>query len=223
MSEIQPEIVSVYMHGAGRPDLRPSETMAFKTYGLWGIRVVPFEHSWESSETLNSLKTRGVDQVAGLLAGLSEEDIVVVQGSNEGGSLAVVIANELIRETGDDKRIHVASHSGRLSMGTYMRKDKLNMINLAALGTDQVKRSLNESVSASHNAIAGFSSEQTARMLVTRPCFAGKVPISTMTIPGARTVTIPALRRSHGAGIGMFIAPPYFKAMARHHRRSLAA
>lgn len=215
MSEIQPRITSLYMHGIGSPELRPAEAWALGVYERIGIRAVPAVIDWEAKENFSNLCERTTEQAAELLDHISPESILVLQGTSAGGSLAVNVAAGL----DNDPRIRVICHSARLREGRYEPTDPRNL-----LGFSRTVKSTHffASVSASDRIVDRLTTTERQRMFITRPIYDEVVPVKTMKARGASGVRVPAFGHVTGIAMGMAVAAPVMKIMAANHRRNLA-
>lgn len=199
------EVTSLYLHGLGRADLRVGEQVLLANHVRCGIDVRVAEIDWESEEKFTNLLDRVTLSALLLLSKMKQEDILVLEGSSAGGSLAFNVAHQI-----DDNRIRVISHSGRLAVGDYEPGSYRSLEHCARLGTDGASQSYYDSVSYLQ-AITILKMEQEkaymGRSYITKPWADWRVPVSTMTINGIRVSTMPVIGHAPGIGAGILLTP----------------
>ena len=192
-----PETTAFYIHGLGHVNLQKSARAVLERNKRRGIDFRVAQFDWQHPISFIDLLDSVTKQAFEVLNELSDEATLVLEGSSAGGSLAFNLAQRL-----DDPRVRAVSHSGRLTVGKYAAWDPRNLNKAAHLGTQRASQTFYDSV-AHFESIVGpsLNKEDKERMLITKPWADEVVPISTMTIEGIRTVTVPMI--GHGAGIGV--------------------
>jgi pimeloyl-ACP methyl ester carboxylesterase len=89
------EIVSMYLHGLGRDELRKAERVILERHRRKGIKVVPVFIDWRSAETFPQLLERVANQASDLLSTINSVGRLILEGSSAGGSLALNTAGKL--------------------------------------------------------------------------------------------------------------------------------
>lgn len=204
------EVTSLYLHGLGRADLRAGERVLLANHVRSGIDVEVAEIDWESDEKFTDLLDRVTLNARSLLSKMRHDDILVLEGSSAGGSLAFNVAHNLAHQIDDerDERVRVISHSGRLAVGDYKEGSHSSLDQCAHLGTDRASQSFYDSVRYCELiTIPNMEEEDKDRSIITKPWGDEVVPVSTMCIAGVRTITVPMIGHSPGIGLGMLKVP----------------
>ena len=197
------EITSLYLHGLGREDLRKNERLILEHNRRKGIAFVPVFIDWRSKESFQQLIDRVTNQATGLLDTIGKLGRFIIQGSSAGGSLAFNVAKQL-----DDPRVRAIAHSGRLREGDFSQNSWRSLESCAHLGTNRASQSFYDSVLYCEEVTTpSLNDKDKGRMLITKPFADEVVPVSTMTIDGIRTATMPIIGHSLGIGLGMLRLP----------------
>lgn len=202
------EIVSLYLHGLGRDELRTNERRILERNQRKGIKFEPAYIDWRSSETFQQLLSRITTQALSLLDNMNESGRLLLEGSSAGGSLAI---NALSRI--NDARVRAISHSGRLTVGRFSQNSWRNLEHCAHLGTSRASQSFYDSVVYCETVTApALTQEDKRRVLITKPWADEVVPVSTMDMEGVPTVSVHMIGHSFGIGMGMLRLPNLLEA-----------
>ena len=190
---------SLYIHGLGRTELRPLERLLLDKNQRKGLNYAAAYIDWCSPVTFSELVERVVWQASEMLSTLDDEDVLILEGSSAGGSMAINALKKL-----DDPRVRAVSHSGRLSVGNYSDQSWRNLARCAHLGTHRASQSFFDSVTNCESVtVPSLTDADKSRIVITLPIADEVVPVQTMTIEGVRAVRMPIVGHSLGIGMGI--------------------
>lgn len=206
-----PEVVSYYFNGLGDGTLHRGELAILDRQRQTGMTVHTANINYRKG-SFPTTRDQLADQTSQLLAPLSPEDYLYLEGSSAGVSMALAV-----RALIDDPRLRVLGHSGRVRRGELAWWDPRTLEHCAHLGTKQESRSFYDAVIfCEEEVIPNMTDAHKAATLLTTPLLGVDeiVPGLTMPIEGVRNVVVPVATHTLAIGYGMSQAPRLIQAWA---------
>jgi len=188
---------ALYFNGLTSGHIRKRERLAMRYLAKHGIEVVPAQVNWRHPEPFANLLSRMTNLAQ---SELNKHGSLLLTGTSAGGSLALnVFAN--LRH---NQNVAVVTMCARLHDAKLPWWDRRTMKRMAYIGTPKESKTFMDSVEHCTNvAIPSLNKTDKQRITIIKQWMDDVVPRATMDIPGAQTITVPAI--GHGWGMAMAV------------------